>query len=51
MRIKFPDRGPLRERREPEIEAVNRAIHPSQRSGFVNVTNNDGVGAIQSFTY
>jgi hypothetical protein len=27
------------------------AIHPSERSGFVDVTNSLGVGAIQSFTY
>lgn len=30
---------------------VHIALHPSDRSGFVDVTNSTGVGAIQSFTY
>jgi hypothetical protein len=34
-----------------DVFPVHMAIHPSDRSGFVDVTNSIGVGAIQSFTY
>ncbi|MGD0179146.1 MAG: hypothetical protein ABSC15_04965 [Terriglobales bacterium] len=34
-----------------DVFPVHMAIHPSERSGFVDVTNSIGVGAIQSFTY
>jgi hypothetical protein len=34
-----------------DVFPVHMAIHPSERSGFVDVTNSLGVGAIQSFTY
>jgi hypothetical protein len=34
-----------------DVLPVHIALHPSQRSGFVDVTNSIGVGAIQSFTY
>jgi hypothetical protein len=34
-----------------DVIPVHIALHPSDRSGFVDVTNNLGVGAIQSFTY
>lgn len=34
-----------------DVFPVHIALHPSQRSGFVDVTNSAGVGAIQSFTY
>jgi hypothetical protein len=34
-----------------DVFPVHMAIHPTERSGFVDVTNSIGVGAIQSFTY
>jgi hypothetical protein len=34
-----------------DVFPVHIAIHPSDRSGFVDVTNSIGVGSIQSFTY
>jgi hypothetical protein len=34
-----------------DVFPVHMAIHPSDRSGFVDVTNSIGVGSIQSFTY
>jgi hypothetical protein len=34
-----------------DVFPVHMAIRPSDRSGFVDVTNSIGVGAIQSFTY
>jgi hypothetical protein len=34
-----------------DVYPVHIALHPSERSGFVDVTNSTGVGAIQSFTY
>jgi hypothetical protein len=34
-----------------DVFPVHMALHPSNRSGFVDVTNDVGVGAIQSFTY
>jgi hypothetical protein len=34
-----------------DLFPVHIALHPSDRSGFVDITNNLGVGAIQSFTY
>jgi hypothetical protein len=34
-----------------DVFPVHMALHPSDRSGFVDVTNSTGVGAIQSFTY
>ena len=34
-----------------DVIPVHIALHPSDRSGFVDVTNNTGVGALQSFTY
>ncbi|MGA8489406.1 MAG: hypothetical protein WB711_03225 [Terriglobales bacterium] len=34
-----------------DVFPVHMALHPSDRSGFVDVTNSLGVGAIQSFTY
>lgn len=34
-----------------DVFPVHMAIHPSVRSGFVDVTNSIGVGSIQSFTY
>jgi hypothetical protein len=34
-----------------DVFPVHIALHPSDRSGFVDVTNSVGVGAIQSFTY
>jgi hypothetical protein len=34
-----------------DVFPVHMAIHPSDRSGFVDITNSIGVGAIQSFTY
>lgn len=34
-----------------DVLPVHIALHPSDRSGFVDVTNSTGVGAIQSFTY
>lgn len=34
-----------------DVYPVHIALHPSDRSGFVDVTNDLGVGAIQSFTY
>lgn len=34
-----------------DVFPVHIALHPSERSGFVDVTNNLGVGALQSFTY
>ena len=34
-----------------DVFPVHIALHPRDRSGFVDVTNNLGVGGIQSFTY
>jgi hypothetical protein len=34
-----------------DLFPVHIALHPSDRSGFVDLTNSLGVGAIQSFTY
>ena len=34
-----------------DVFPASMAIHPSERSGFVDVTNSIGVGASQSFTY
>ena len=34
-----------------DVLPVNIAIHPSDRSGLVDVTNSIGLGSIQSFTY
>jgi hypothetical protein len=34
-----------------DVLPVHIALHPRDRSGFVDVTNNLGVGGIQSFTY
>jgi hypothetical protein len=34
-----------------DVFPVHIALHPSDRSGFVDVTNSTGVGSIQSFTY
>jgi hypothetical protein len=34
-----------------DVFPVHMAIHPSERSGFVDVTNSIGVGSMQSFTY
>ena len=34
-----------------DVFPVHIALHPSDRSGYVDVTNNVGVGAIQRFTY
>jgi hypothetical protein len=34
-----------------DLFPVHIALHPSDRSGFVDVTNNLGVGGIQSFRY
>lgn len=34
-----------------DVFPVHIALHPGDRSGFVDVTNSTGVGAIQSFTY
>jgi hypothetical protein len=34
-----------------DLLPVHIALHPSDRSGFVDATNNLGVGAIQSFRY
>jgi hypothetical protein len=30
---------------------VHMALHPGNRSGFVDLTNSQGTGALQSFTY
>lgn len=34
-----------------DVFPVHMALHPSDRSGFVDVTNSVGVGSLQSFTY
>jgi hypothetical protein len=34
-----------------DVFPVHMALHPSELSGFVDVTNNLGVGSVQSFTY
>jgi hypothetical protein len=34
-----------------DVYPVHIALHPSDRTGFVDVTNSLGVGALQSFTY
>jgi hypothetical protein len=34
-----------------DVFPVHMAIHPADRSGFVDVTNSIWVGAIQSFMY
>ncbi len=34
-----------------DVLPVHMALHPSDRSGYVDQTNSTGVGALQSFTY
>lgn len=34
-----------------DVIPVHIALHPRDRSGYVDMTNNSGVGALQSFTY
>jgi len=34
-----------------DVLPVHMALHPGKRSGFVDITDNEGVGSLQSFTY